>query len=260
MKTHLKEVIAGDDESIYKYLLAWMADLVQNPGGKRVGTSIVMRGKQGVGKGAFTSQLGEIFGSHFLHITNPAHIVNRFNQHLKDALLVFIDEGFWAGDKAAEGVLKGMVTEKYFMCEPKGKDAFPVENHVHLIIASNNSWVVPAGFEERRFMVLDVSDKYAGCMQYFTALFNQMDNGGREAMLYDLLRMDYSDVNLRVIPRTKALFDQIMHTASPLKKFWHVCLYNGTLIDNMWRLEVPTQKLYEAYLEFANKLLMPTEK
>jgi hypothetical protein len=139
------------------------------------------------------------------------------------------------------------------MCEPKGKDAFPVENHVHLIIASNNSWVVPAGFEERRFMVLDVSDKYAGCMQYFTALFNQMDNGGREAMLYDLLRMDYSDVNLRVIPRTKALFDQIMHTASPLKKFWYVCLYNAALIDNVWRLEVPTQKLYEAYLDFANK-------
>ena len=51
-------------------------------------------------------------------------MVHRFNQHLKDALLVFVDEGFWAGDKTAEGILKGMVTEKYFMCEPKGKDAF----------------------------------------------------------------------------------------------------------------------------------------
>ena len=189
MKNHIREVIASGDEAIFNYILAWMADLVQNPGGKRVGTSIVMRGKQGVGKGAFASQFGEIFGSHFLHITNPAHIVNRFNQHLKDALLVFIDEGFWAGDKAAEGILKAMVTEKYFMCEPKGKDAFPVENHVHLIIASNNSWVVPAGFEERRFMVLDVSDKYIGNIQYFAALFDQMDNGGREAMLYDLIEI-----------------------------------------------------------------------
>jgi hypothetical protein len=48
-----------------------------------------------------------------LHITNPTHLVHRFNQHLKDAIVVFVDEGLWAGDKTAEGVLKVMITEKY---------------------------------------------------------------------------------------------------------------------------------------------------
>ena len=213
-----------------------------------------MRGKQGTGKGCFVSQFGEIFGSHFLHITNPTHLVHRFNQHLKDAILVFVDEGLWAGDKTAEGILKGMVTEKYFMCEPKGKDAFPVKNHVHLIIASNSQWVVPAGLEERRFMVLDVSNKYIQDLNYFKAIFHQMNHGGREAMLYDLLETDLSSVNLRTIPRTDALLDQIIHTMSPAHKFWFERLRAGTLLDEHreWEVYVITEKLYRAYLEFAD--------
>ena len=62
--------------------------------------------------------------------------------------------------------------------------------------------------------------------------------------------------NLRVIPRTKALFDQIMHTASPLKKFWYDCLHEGTLLDNEWKSELSTKRYYDAYLEFAKKCNM----
>jgi hypothetical protein len=253
MRNHIQEVIASGNDEVFAYLLAWMARLVQDPGGERSGTAVVMRGKQGTGKGCFASQFGEIFGSHFLHVTNPTHLVHRFNQHLKDALLVFVDEGIWAGDKTAEGILKGMVTEKYFMCEPKGKDAFPVKNHVHLIIASNSQWVVPAGLEERRFMVLDVSDKYIQDKDYFKAIFHQMDHGGREAMLYDLLEMDLSGVDLRTIPRTGALLDQIIHTMSTAKKFWFERLRAGTLLDEHreWEAYVITEKLYDSYLKFS---------
>jgi hypothetical protein len=254
MRHHNQEVIATGNEEVCKYLLAWMGRLVQDPGGERPGTSVVMRGPQGAGKGCFASQYGEIFGSHFLHITNPTHLVHRFNQHLKDALLVFVDEGIWAGDKTAEGILKGMVTEKYFMCEPKGKDAFPVKNHVHLIIASNSQWVVPAGLEERRFMVLDVSDKYIQDKEYFEAIFHQMDQGGREAMLYDLLEMDISGVDLRTIPRTGALLDQISYTMSTAHKFWFERLRAGTLLDHHreWEVYIITEALHQAYLEFAD--------
>jgi hypothetical protein len=63
-----------------------------------------------------------------------------------------------------------------------------VKNFIRLIVASNNDWVVPAGLEERRFFVLDISDKYMQNHEYFKKLFDQMDNGGREAMLHDLLQ------------------------------------------------------------------------
>ncbi len=249
---HIKDVICNGNEEHYRYCKKWMARLVQDPGGERPGTSIALRGEIGTGKGCFVSPVGEILGSHFLHVTNQNQLTGRFNNHLKDALLVFCDEGIWAGDKTAEGVLKGMITEKYIMCEPKGKDAFAVKNHIHLIIASNNAWVVPGGFQERRFLVLDVSNRHKQDHNYFSAIFNQMDNGGREALLYDLLE-EKVDIDLRKIPRTSALLDQVIYTMPTVHKFWLERLRAGILLegDRDWEPYAITEKLFDAYVEFS---------
>ena len=191
-RNHILKVIANKDESIYYWILAWLARIVQDPGGELPGTSLVLRGKQGVGKGCFATEFGSLFGNHFLHICHQAQLVGKFNLHLKDCLVGFVDEGFLAGCKHAEGVIKALVTEETRMCEPKGVNAFAVKNHVNLIIASNHDWIIPAGLEERRFFVLDVADTHAQDHAYFAAIFDQMKNGGREAMLYDLIHMDIS--------------------------------------------------------------------
>ena len=115
-----------------------MADAVQNPS-QRPGTAIVLRGKQGVGKGIFCSEFGKLFGQHFVHVQHARHLTGHFNAHLKDALIVFADEAFWAGDKSAEGALKAMVTEDLLPIEFKGKDATYVRNHIRLLVASNNA-------------------------------------------------------------------------------------------------------------------------
>ena len=81
---------------------------------------------------------------------------------------------------------------------------------------ATKDWVVPAGLEERRFLVLDVSDRHMQDYPYFKAIGQQMDNGGREAMLHDLLARDIKDVNLSIYPRTPALLDQILSSMSPI--------------------------------------------
>jgi hypothetical protein len=255
-KRHIWEVIAGKDKETFGYILAWMAQLVQNPGGGRPGTAIVLRGKQGTGKGCFATQFGKIFGTHFLHITSQSQLTGRFNSHLKGALLVFCDEGIWAGDKTAEGRLKGLVTEELIMVEPKGKDPFPVRNHVRLIVASNNNWVIPAGLEERRFFVLDVSDKHMQDKAYFQALFQQMDTGGREAMLKYLLEFDLDGFDLRTFPRTKALMDQILNSMNSVGKFWYDRLKDGRLReeDDDWKGSVEFKDFYENFLTYAGKI------
>lgn len=255
-KKHIRKVIAGGNEDAFRYIIAWMSHLVQKPGRNRPGTAIVLRGKQGTGKGCFVSEFGKIFGNHFLQINNQNQLTGRFNNHLKDALLVFCDEGIWAGDKYAEGVLKGMITEEQIMIEPKGKDAFPVKNNIRLIVASNNNWVVPAGLEDRRFFVLDVSDKYMQNREYFKSLFEQMGNGGREAMLYHLMNYDLTGIDLGNYPRTGALMDQIISSMRPVQKFWYELLKEGTLssLDSEWKGIIPSVDLYNDYIKFAEAL------
>lgn len=220
----------------------------------------MLRGTEGTGKGTFVNYIGEIFGSHYLHITNPQQLTGRFNTHLKSCILCFCDEGFWAGDKAAEGVLKGLITEDTLMIEPKGKDVFTIQNHVNLIIASNNDWVVPAGREARRFVVMDIADSNRVDTEYFAAIRNEMDNGGIEAMLYDLLHLDLSKVNLRKAPRTTALFDQVLRSMCPTHKYWYERLNVDTLPHDMdihggidgshWEGFVESELLYRHYLQF----------
>ena len=264
MRKHIQEVICDGDVESFRYLMAWMARIVKDPGGKRPGVVIVLRGKQGIGKGCFATNFGAIFGGHFLHIISYTLVAGRFNSHFKDALLAFVDEGFWGGDKQAEGVLKGMITEDYILVEPKGKDAFKIKNNANFIFASNNDWVVPAALEERRFFTMDVSDKHMNDRKYFSDIYAEMENGGREAMLFDLLNYDISGVDLRKFPRREALLDQITQTMSPVKKFWLQLLHHGAIISVSDRLKTYNStewpdtyscaKLYELYIDFAKTI------
>jgi len=255
-KNHIFNVIANKNEGIFEWIISWMARIVQDPGGERPGTAIVMKGKMGTGKGIFANNFGALFGKHYKQIAQASQVTGRFNQHLKDALLVFVDEGFCTGDKNSEGVIKNMISEDDLNIEQKGKDVISVKNRMNLIIASNNSWIVPAGLEERRFFVTELSDEWMQNSNYFMAISHQMKNGGREAMLYELQHWNYRNVNLRTSPRTEALFEQICNSMSTVQEFWYERLQSGTILEqhNIWENQVSFPDLYAEYLKFANRL------
>lgn len=257
MKNHILENICSGVQQHFDWLMAWLARIIQDPGGDRPGTAVVLRGDQGVGKGVFLTHFGAILGSHYLQINNQQHLTSRFNNHLKDIVFLFVDEGFWAGDKSAEGLLKGLITEKFFMLEAKGRDAIALKNYINLAMASNSEWVIPAGLDERRFFCLDVkAGKQKQNRAYFDPLINQMNSGGREAWMYDLQHMDISGVDLRRAPRTDALFHQIVHSMSPVAKFWLEILRGGVLNkdDPAWTGEATKESLHDQYVEFCQTI------
>jgi hypothetical protein len=147
-----------------------------------------------------------------------------------------------------------MITEETLLIEPKFQDAIPLRNHLRVIMASNSDWVVPADLEERRFCVLDVSDRHRMDTKYFGAIIEQMKNGGQEAFLYDLLHREISS-NLREIPRTEALFEQIVNSMDSLQKWWLHCLHTGkiTTDDVSWPEYLLPQDVYNAYLDHAHR-------
>src|ERR1700730_18516998 len=127
---------------------------------------------------------------------------------MASCLLLQADEAMWAGDKAAEGRLKGLITSRIQMIESKGIDPIRMENRVRVIMTSNEDWVVPATGYERRFFFLDVGSLCERNNQYFAELDDELDNGGREKFLHDLLSFDLSQFDIWQIPTTRALLDQ----------------------------------------------------
>jgi hypothetical protein len=192
-----------------------------------------------------------------LQITNSKQATGRFNAHLKNCLLLYLDEAWFAGDKSSEGVLKGLITSDRHMIELKGKDAFMVSNHVNCIIASNSSWVVPVGIKERRFFLLDVSNDRIQDHKYFKSIYHQMyKKNGISAMLYDLLNIDITQHNLREAPKTCGLFDQLQQNFTSFEKFWFEKLTSNADLGDSYgsEMNIQTTVLHDKYVDFCKKI------
>ena len=206
----IRDVIAAGNEEHAAYTVKWTAWALQNPE-KVAEVALVLRSGEGTGKGFLGRLLNKIFGPHGLHVTKPELLTGRFNGHLETTCFVFADEAFWAGDKAARGALYTLMTEPELVIEYKGMTPFRAPNRVKLIRAGNADWQVPAGPDARRWAVFDVSEAHKQDKAYFKALQHEIDDGGAEAMLHDLLARDLEGWHPREdVPQTEALMQQKM--------------------------------------------------
>ena len=260
---HIRDVIAGGNHHHFNWVLDWCADAAQDPSNPK-GTCLVLRGPEGSGKGTFANTMGEIFGVHYRHLIDDSHLNSNFNAHMSDALFVFADEITWGGNKKTAGKLKGMVTEKSLLVERKGVDAVTYRNMVHMVIASNSDWVIPAGTNSRRWFVLDIPETRAKDHDYFDKLYKELDNGGHEAFLHFLLNRKIK-TNLREAPTTEALRDQQLRSVvddNTVIAWWIDRLHKESMdvadLDydpnnrgqNPWPSEVRKPDLYEDYLDW----------
>jgi uncharacterized protein DUF5906 len=223
---HLRDNICSGVEEHYQWTMGLFAHMVQRPQ-EKPGIALVLRGKEGTGKGFLARWLGQICPQHYVVVSQATHITGRFNAHLQQALLVFVDEAFWAGDKAGEGALKHLVTDKDQLIEPKHVTAYMVQSLMRSIIASNEHWVVPAGLEARRWAVFDVADTHKNDRKYFGDINVEMKNGGLEALMHILTTFDLSKVDVFTAPKTAALLDQKTESLPPHERWWLETLQEG---------------------------------
>lgn len=251
---HVRRNICSGDEELYTYVVGWMARMMQEPGTPGE-VAIVLRGGRGTGKSFFAVQLGKLLGRHFLHVSNSSHLTGNFNSHLRDLVLLFGDEAFYAGDKRHASILKTLITESTLTIERKGVDVETAPNYIHLIMASNDMHVVPAGGDERRYMVLDVGTGNQQDTQYFSHIARAMDEGGREALLHYLLNYDLSEYEVRNVPKTKALHEQKLLSLDPEHEWWYQKLFDGQILPeaNGWPAEIPKEGLVQDYTDHTRR-------
>ena len=254
-KDHLLTNVCCGDRDAFHWLFGWLAQIVQQPR-QKPGTAIVLRGGMGAGK----TIVGQVFGSliprHYILADDPRYLVGNFNMHMATCLFLQADEAMWAGDKQAEGRLKGLVTSTQQMIEAKGVDPVKIDNHLRLMMTSNSDWVVPAGKDERRFAIFDVAPNCAQNHGYFAELLAEIEAGGRERLLHELLTFDLSEVNLRDIPKTDALLEQKVHSLDPIESWLLERLQAGepTRGHGLWPPFVPTETLVADYVAAADRV------
>jgi hypothetical protein len=255
LRRHMLDNVCDGDEKLFNWVFGFFAHMVQRPR-ERIGVALVMRGRMGAGK----SIIGEIFGSlvprHYFLVDDPRYVTGNFNAHMASCLLLQADEAVWAGDKTAEGRLKGLITSPIQQIESKGVDPIRLKNYVRLVMTSNEDWVVPAGKDERRYCVLDVKPGKAQDHGFFRQLWSEIENGGREALLADLMAFDMASVDMRVVPKTEALLEQKLRSLNSVESWWFGRLTDGrpTRDAKAWPTQVATDLLMEDYIKASERI------
>ena len=258
MHDHIRNVVCGGDPILLHYLIRWMARMVQYPAEAAESPSSCAdprRRQDHRGERAEADHR-----QHGLTISNSRHLVGNFNAHLRDCIFLFADEAFFAGDKAHVGVLNSLITDDTLTVEGKGANIVQAPNYLHVMMASNEAWVVPAATDERRYFVLDVPGTKRGDHAYFAAIVKQMETGGYEAMLHYLLAIDLTDFNVRAVPETEALQQQKKMSLGTTDAWWRECLERGYVwqsklgledVFSAWYDKVTKELLMKSYTEFA---------
>ena len=251
---HLTDTICKGDSTHAHHVLSWLAAPLQAPG-RKLGTSIILRGDEGSGKGTFVRPIGLLYGRHYQHIYGIEGIIGRFNSHLEDKLLIYADEAIWGGLKGSVGTINALITESVLNVERKHSDMRTVRNHANFIFASNADWVVPATGSARRYFVLDVNKEDQKKEGLRESVNEQLD-ADPEAFLANLyqflLEYDVSDFKSFFAPKTDALKRQQREGWNVYQQFAFEILDRGWIGPRgTWPSRVETDEVWNEFMTFS---------
>lgn len=253
---HALKNVCNGDEKLCHWLLGYFAHIVQRPWEKPL-VALVFRGRKGTGKNALVERVGALLGGHFMVADDERYLLSNFNAHLEANLFFVLDEASWAGDKRAEGKLKGLITGSMHNIEHKNGPVTKVRNLSRVSIVGNERWLVPATFDERRFAVFDVGDGRRQDRAFFEGMRRGMEDGGYGHLLHFLQHFDLRDVDVNAAPVTQGLIEQKHASLEAVHEWWLDCLesdeLHGSGFPGAIPERIPTGRCRDAFVAWARE-------
>lgn len=250
---HARLNVCCGDETLFRWLMGYFAHMVQRPSEKPL-VALVFKGRKGTGKNALVERVGALLGRHFLVADDDRYLLSNFNAHLESCLCLVLDEATWAGDKKAEGRLKGIITGSEHLIERKGLEPYRVDNLTRVAILGNEEWLVPATLDERRFAVFTMGEGRMQDRKFFESMRVGMEQGGYAHLLRFLLDFDLSTVDVNDAPKTRGLAEQKLATLRGPTRWLIDALDDGCVPGWPWNergMSVPKNAAYRGYSELS---------
>jgi hypothetical protein len=185
---HIRRVLANDDPEMEKFILDFIALMLQRPQ-EPAGVALVLKGGFGSGKSSLGRMLRRMIGPQSCYqLVSPSQLVGKFNAHLGDIVCAIAEEALFAGDNAGASVLKSLITDQVISIERKGRDAYQQRNCLHIVMMSNEDWVLKIVAGDRRYVIAQTWDGMTGNREYFDALYAEIDGPALAGFFHDLQR------------------------------------------------------------------------
>lgn len=255
----LEHLCSGErsSESLYLWVLQWLAYPLQHPGAK-MATAIVVHGPQGTGKSRFFEAVASIYADYGI-VLNQGAIEDKFNADWAgQKLFVLADEIVANTEKYhLKNLLKAYITGKTIRVNPKNVAAHTEANHMNLVFLSNEKQPVVLEADDRRHCVIYTPPKLD--MSYYQAIDEEIANGGIEALYYYLLHLPLDDFHPWTWPpETKAKFDLIDLSIGSDERFLRHWIAGDVPASDDSADPLPfcnagTQQVYDAYLRWCRQ-------
>lgn len=190
LKKFIKEIICDDDQDVYKWVMLWMAHMLQRPH-EKPGTALVLHGKGRCGKGVFGKLLRALVSPYGTLALQPEHVVGQFaGPSLATSLLLTSEEAVFAGNPAVSNVVKGMITAERMRVEAKGIQSFEMDSYLRIVFDSNDDLVVKieGNGSEWRYCVMKIAESRYKDTEYFKGIVEDIEGEAMAALAYELFR------------------------------------------------------------------------
>ena len=203
--------LCGYDNACFEYLMNYFAHIVQKPY-ERVNTAVVMYGSEGIGKNIGVGFIGNIIGKQYWgESSSPEDLFGKFGKGMLNRIIFVYDEGEKKDTKAYMNRLKTLVSCDKLRVEPKGKDAYEVDNYCRLFFPTNEREPFPITKGARRWFYCKGSDKYIDLpadkrANHFDELAKWFNDNDVQYSFYQYLKnRDISKWNANVVPQSEGL-------------------------------------------------------
>ncbi len=244
---HIHDVIADKNEEVYKYILLWIASVLQKPSFKTQ-VVLVLLGKQGSGKGVFTSVICKLMSQYANeNVEKIEDIVGSFNAILENKKLVVLNEfkSIDVNKYFDSECLKSLISDPTMTINEKFEHKRKSSNVLNFMMCSNNRIPVNIEDKDRRYMVTETSPSKCGDFNYFDNLLDQFTPTFYENLFTYFMIMNLKGFDSRKIPRTKAKETIREASMSPYELF----------VRDMYKRikDISGPDLFDLYREFVER-------
>lgn len=200
---HIYNIWADGNESTYNYIIGWFAKMLQTPWDKN-GICLVLKSIPGVGKTTIVDLFNKIIGNKCsISLSNLKLILGDFNGDAEGKILVnFNETGMWY-DKKMSGAFKEFITDEHITINEKNVKSYTIRNFANCIITTNEEHIVGVSAKDRRFNIIQCSDKL-----YDDDYYNKLRDTEIQELANYFYNVDISKYNPRKYERSELFKEQ----------------------------------------------------
>jgi len=229
-----------------RYVLKWLAHLIQHPNMKMHVSLVFWSHEQGVGKNLFFEAIVQLIGPTHAGVIGQAELTGDFNEWANRRVFVIGDEVSSSDKRTTADRLKGLITGTTLRINEKYQPAREVQNLLNFVFLSNRNDTVFLDDHDRRYFVWEIR---AGALpqRKADAFAGWRNNGGLPALLRFLRNFDVSGFDPKApAPLTEAKREMIEDNRSDFEA-WTAELMGSNVAQVLGRELITSSELAQRY-------------